>query len=379
MKRPVFSIIIPTRERPETLRFAMQSVLCQDGDDIELVISDNLSGPATAKIALGFNDPRVVYVRADRRLSMCDNWDFAFKHARGDYIAFLGDDDAVMPRAFHIMRQVLTGRTPDIVMGTSYHYVWPAGEQPAELLWVPVREERRQIELRPLIDRTFRLGGAGYDRLPCAYRCFVRRTLFEKLSNATGRIFHSTAPDVFTTFALPAFCSAADHLGEPLFVSGQSRRQTQQMRQDWLRQWASEFTSYHMHKLLAHDLYPPHFHAFNVVADSALVASDFLPEYYAHKRFNLAAYYGWFLSSSRAVPYRELPNFLSKVHRAGGVNRAAILAWWALFRTYHTYSYWRLHKRAAAPGYANLAPDVASFAQQADKVSSAGAIALSPQ
>jgi hypothetical protein len=274
------------------------------------------------------------------------------------------------------MRQVLTGRAADIVMGTSYHYVWPAGEQPAELLWVPAREEHRQIELRPLIDRTFRLGGAGYDRLPCAYRCFVHRTLFEKLANAVGRIFHSTAPDVFTTFALPRFCSMADHLGEPLFVSGQSRRRPNTGAQDWLRQWAAELTDYQMHKLLAQDLYPPNFHAFNVVADSALVASDLFPEYYADKRFNLAAYYGWFLSSSRAVPYSELPSFLSKVQGAGGVNRAAVLAWWGLFRAYHTYSYWRLHKRAAAPAFSALAPDVASFAQQADKVSSAGAIAL---
>lgn len=371
MKRPVFSVIIPTRERPETLRFAMQSILCQHGDDFELLISDNASGPETEQIARGFNDPRVVYVRTDRRLSMCDNWDFAFTHARGDYIAFLGDDDALMPRALEKVRQVTQNRKPDILMGTSYHYLWPVGELPAELLWVPAKQEHREIHLEPLIDRTFRLGGAGYDRLPCAYRCFVHRRLFESLANVTGRIFHSMAPDVFTTFALPFFCPVADHVGEPLFVSGQSRRRANRNSQDWLRRWANEFTGYRMHKLLTHDLYPPSFHAFNVVADSALVASDFFPEFYGHKRFNLEAYYGWFLSSSRGVPLSELPHFLSKVHEAGDVNRAATLAWWGLYRTYHTYSYARLRKRSAHPAYAPLATDVASFAQQADTVTSA--------
>lgn len=371
MKRPVFTVIIPTRERPETLRYAMQSVLCQGGDDFELLISDNASGPETEKIVRGFNDPRVVYVRTDRRLSMCDNWDFAFTHAHGDYIAFLGDDDALMPRALEKVRQVTLNRKPDIIMGTSYHYLWPIGELPAELLWVPAKQEHREIHLTPLIDRTFRLGGAGYDRLPCAYRCFVRRRLFESLANVTGRIFHTMAPDVFTTFALPFFCPIADHVGEPLFVIGQSRRRVagaaNTIRQEWQRQWSAEFTGYHMHRLLARDLYPPHFHDFQVVADSALVASDFFPEFYGRKRFNLEAYYGWFLSFSRAVPLSELPQFLSKVREAGGVNRASTLAWWGLFRGYHTYSHARLRRRSTDPAYARLATDVASFARQADK------------
>jgi glycosyltransferase involved in cell wall biosynthesis len=365
MNRPVFSIIIPTRERAETLLFAMQSVLCQEGDDIELVVSDNLSGPATAQIALGFNDPRVVYVRTDRRLSMCDNWDFAFTHARGSYIAFLGDDDGLMPRAFQIMRQVLNHRTPDIVMGTSYHYVWPTGEQPAELLWVPERQEPRTINIEHLIDRSFRMGGAGYDRLPCAYRCFVHRSAYEALIAKTGRIFHSMAPDVFTTFALPILTPNAYHVGEPLFVSGQSRRRTSNS-EDWLRQWVSEFGEYSMHRLLARDLYPPSFHAFNVIADSALVAADLFPGYYSEKRFNLAGYYGWFLSSSRAVQLTAVPRFLSKAHEAGGMSRVAILAWWAIYRTYHTFSYARLHRKTANPRFTNLATDVASFARQAD-------------
>lgn len=366
MGHPTFTVIIPTRERPQTLRYAMQSVLCQIGSDLELVVADNLSGSETAEVVRSFNDPRVVYARTDRRLSMCDNWDFAFTHAHGDYIAFLGDDDAMMPRALHKMRQIAQyNKSPQTVMGTSYHYVWPDGDLPAELMWVPTRHEPYRFELEDLIPGVFRRGGAGYDRLPSAYRCFVHRTVYERIAQKTGRIFHSMAPDVFTAFALPIFSPVAYHVGEPLFVSGQSRRRGDQM-QSWVAAWEKEFTGYRLHKFLTHDLLPPSFHGFNVVADSALVASDLFPGMYGRRPFNLAAYYGWFLSSSRAVPVSHLPRFLSKVREASDVNRSAVLAWWALYRGYHAYSYARLHRKAADPRFANLATDVASFAQQAD-------------
>lgn len=365
---PMFTVIMPTRERPQTLRYAIESVLSVPGSDLELVVCDNQSGPETAEIVRSFDDPRVVYVRTDRRLSMCDNWDFAFKHGRGKYIAFLGDDDALMPRTIDKMRQVAQfSKPPQAVMGTFYHYVWPDGDMPAELMWVPERHEPYSFRIEDLIPRVFRMGGAGYDRLPSAYRCFVERSAYERLAAKTGRIFHSMAPDVFTAFALPIFAPNAYHVGEPLFVSGQSRRRTS-TAQEWITRWASEFNGYRMHRLLVHDLYPPAFHGFNVVADSALVAADLFPGMYDQHRFNLAAYYGWFMSSCRAVPLSHVPRLLSKAHAASGVSRTACFAWWALYRSYHSYSLARLHRKSADPKYRNLANDVASFARQADAI-----------
>jgi hypothetical protein len=55
------------------------------------------------------------------------------------------------------------------------------------------------------------------------------------------------------------------------------------------------------------------------------------------------------------------------------------LAWWGLFRAYHTYSFARIRRKAAAPAYANLATDVASFAQQADLATLAEKAAPKPQ
>ena len=45
-----FTIIIPTRERCDTLKYAIQTVLNQEYDDFEILVSDNCSTDHTQSI-----------------------------------------------------------------------------------------------------------------------------------------------------------------------------------------------------------------------------------------------------------------------------------------------------------------------------------------
>lgn len=42
MSNPKFSVIIPTRERAETLPYALRTCTDQDFDDFEVIVHDNL-------------------------------------------------------------------------------------------------------------------------------------------------------------------------------------------------------------------------------------------------------------------------------------------------------------------------------------------------
>ena len=95
--KPFISVIIPTRERADTLLFAIKTAFDQNSDDYEVIVSDNFSQDNTKEVVESFSDPRLVYVNSGRRLSMCDNYEFGLEHARGEYIIFIGDDDAIMP------------------------------------------------------------------------------------------------------------------------------------------------------------------------------------------------------------------------------------------------------------------------------------------
>ena len=92
---PRVSVIVPTFERAAFLREAVGSVIRQTFTDWECLVSDDGSGPegAAALEEIGALDPRVRVLRGEHsgRLGLVRNR--ALIAARGEYAAFLDDDD----------------------------------------------------------------------------------------------------------------------------------------------------------------------------------------------------------------------------------------------------------------------------------------------
>ena len=96
---PLFSVLIPTRNRAQMLKKAVESVLAQDFADLEIIINDNASADATGEIVAGFSDPRIKYAKSSRFLLTHENWNACYDRAAGEYLLVLGDDDILLPGA----------------------------------------------------------------------------------------------------------------------------------------------------------------------------------------------------------------------------------------------------------------------------------------
>ena len=83
MERPRYSIVIPTRQRHETLRACLQTVVNQRSDDYEIVVADNASSPETREVCESFRSPKLRHLRCDDALSMNDNWERAIDAGAG--------------------------------------------------------------------------------------------------------------------------------------------------------------------------------------------------------------------------------------------------------------------------------------------------------
>ena len=83
MATPRFSVVIPTRQRANTLRHTLQTCLAQDYDDYEIVVCDNFSSPETRQVVDDCASERIVYLRTSRPLAMSVNWELAVEQARG--------------------------------------------------------------------------------------------------------------------------------------------------------------------------------------------------------------------------------------------------------------------------------------------------------
>lgn len=127
-KRPhrmKISIVIPTRERCQYLRHSVKTALEIDDADIEVVVSDNASSDGTRELMQTFDDPRLVYVNTGARLSMRQNFEYAFQATTGDYLIFFGDDDGMLPRQFPYLRQLLEAYRPDGLSWVKATFGWP--------------------------------------------------------------------------------------------------------------------------------------------------------------------------------------------------------------------------------------------------------------
>lgn len=104
MNQPLFSVILPTRNRLEKLRRALSSVQQQSLKDFELIIVDDGSTDGTTdflaneKVSADVTClPRTIVIRNDTGQGAGAARNQAIRMARGELIAFLDDDDEWQP------------------------------------------------------------------------------------------------------------------------------------------------------------------------------------------------------------------------------------------------------------------------------------------
>ena len=224
-----FSIVIPTRNRAHLLARALESALRQTSGDYEVVVSDNASTDQTAAVASGAGSPRVRYVRTERPLSMPDSWEFALAHARGEYITYLCDDDAIAPGTLRTVERVLQGAEAKIVMwggATYYDESWPE-------FW-----RRNTAEVPTFTGRVMQLDSAS--KLPEIYGLQSARTpmlvnsvchisIVEEVKRKAGRFFVGYSPDFAAGIAMLAHAPRFIFVDTILSVGGATRMSTGMM------------------------------------------------------------------------------------------------------------------------------------------------------
>jgi glycosyltransferase involved in cell wall biosynthesis len=127
MSNPLFSILIPSRNRLELICHALESISIQNFDDYEIIVSDNASDtPYKDRIASAFPGLPLRVLRSEEPLAVTENWNRALDDARGRYIIMLGDDDALTPGCLHRLSELISRFSePDLLYQMAHHYAYP--------------------------------------------------------------------------------------------------------------------------------------------------------------------------------------------------------------------------------------------------------------
>jgi Glycosyl transferase family 2 len=94
---PKVSAVIPSRNRPQIVRRAVQSALSQTCTDLEVVVVIDGPDSITVKVLEQMNDPRVRVIELAESVGASEARNIGAQQARGQWIALLDDDDEWLP------------------------------------------------------------------------------------------------------------------------------------------------------------------------------------------------------------------------------------------------------------------------------------------
>ena len=226
---PLVSIVVPTRDRPDFLRWCLTAAAAQTDPDYEVIVCDNALSAPVSDVVGAVDDARFRYLPPpERPLSMSDNWERAVAAARGQYVAVTSDKMALDANAVATVRSA-SSLDAEVLSWSNSAY-WPINESrdlgpgyflagrpsgPAEYSLQAALERRLSFSVRR--DRQ----GVDYFRGKIVFGAY-RRDLLERIRDRAGRVFQELTPDYTSLAAAAVVGDRGFDVGRPLVISFES-------------------------------------------------------------------------------------------------------------------------------------------------------------
>jgi hypothetical protein len=228
MVEPMISVVIPTRNRPDTLEICLSAMGFHRSNAIEIVVQDNSTNGATfdvVKTAMA-RDPRIRYEQAPFPTSQRHNFELGLAAAKGRYLTIIGDDDGFAIGSLDWLVDRLQSTTVDAVRWNLLHYVWPSlstdGEGFMDFLPSMVGGGSSVQDAAALAGRALRAKTAGsWDNL-LVYHGMISRNVYERMKQADGVFFRYPMPDVYAHNVIPGFCTTYLQVNDIISIYGVS-------------------------------------------------------------------------------------------------------------------------------------------------------------
>lgn len=226
MRRPLLSVVVPTRERADVLSETLASLVSLKMQEVEFIICDNASTDHTQAVVAGYADSRIRYSRSDKRISMPENFERGLLLATGEYVLTMGDDDFLIEENLELALAKAMQEDCELIYWFRGCFYWGSYPNPdlASVFSIPVGRGHFSVDPITLLNLAY-LGYVDYFYLPSAYNSLCSRAFLKRYrEHLRGQYFPSyvVALDAFSALA---FCSIAPSVyfqQSPATVSGVS-------------------------------------------------------------------------------------------------------------------------------------------------------------
>lgn len=117
------TVIIPTYNRANTIKRAIESVQNQTYSNLEIIIVDDNSSDNTKHIIDSINDSRIKYIKQCKNLGGAAARNVGIKNAKGSCIAFQDSDDEWLPNKLQKQLEFMESENADVVCCSYWRYM----------------------------------------------------------------------------------------------------------------------------------------------------------------------------------------------------------------------------------------------------------------
>jgi glycosyltransferase involved in cell wall biosynthesis len=232
MNNPILSIVIPTKNRYETLKVIVDYLLAWEFDCFELIVHDNSDiSSSFPSLIEATQDRRLKYIRVKESLSAVENCDRAIRTAEGEYVTFIGDDDGVTKRIIDAVYWMKNNGV-DAAYCSKACYTWPDMKHAIAVnkclngLLLGGQRSGRITFLNPAVElkKVLKSGAQLMGCVPRVYHGIVSAKVLEDTYEKLGTYFPGAVPDMSNAIAINKNISRFALISAPIIVSGQSSK-----------------------------------------------------------------------------------------------------------------------------------------------------------
>lgn len=112
------TIVVPTIGRPKYIGRTLDSILSQNYENLEILISDNCPNIPSSTVLKEYSDPRIKIVSQSHRLGFSEHMNACLAASSGDYLMILSDDDIIGSNYVSEMVSVFQNNGVTVAVGT---------------------------------------------------------------------------------------------------------------------------------------------------------------------------------------------------------------------------------------------------------------------
>lgn len=269
---PLFSIIIPQKNRAEYLRSTILSCMSQDYPNFEIIVSDDCSEDNSVAVVqeLQKRDYRIKLFAHTEHLGMRDNFEFALNQVRPGYVIALGGDDGLVPGCIWKLYKIIRETGRQLITWAPASFCYPTPDSKGKNILLISRKKEKEpkiIQSSDFLKKIAESFNYQIDECPMFYIKGAASTdIINRVKSRTKDhcFYYCPTPDGFSGVVLAGEVEDFIFTNEPLSIGGttiksqgQNYRRTDKESRKEAEQFFNDNIRRTMHRELASQPYSP--------------------------------------------------------------------------------------------------------------------------